>query len=196
MNVQLVPSTGASLPPPNPSFERTYADKPAPVAQLKRWASSMEPQGTSRICAKPRRALSSPNLRRRLRSEALLLSLGLGLGLQACSPESKLQVSYEEWQALGPGVPPADSSEQPSVGKVLRDGQGPVVALGDLVELHFRTRVVAGYGRPVGEHDDGRWWVWIGFDGHEKPDFPVGDNAFGAALIGLRQGSEQTFADM
>ena len=35
MNVQLVPSTGASPPPPNPSFERTYADKPAPPAQLK-----------------------------------------------------------------------------------------------------------------------------------------------------------------
>ena len=129
------------------------------------------------------------------RSLATVLLLGVGLAMQSCSPAAKLQVSYEEWQPMGPGAPLPGSDDQPSVSAVVRDGQGPAVALGNLVEMHFRTKAVGRSGRAPGEHDDGRWWVWIGFDGRERSDFPVGNNVFAATLIGQRQGAVLTFAD-
>ena len=127
------------------------------------------------------------------RSLSTVLLLGVGLAMQSCSPAAKLQVSYEAWELLDPGVPPLGSLDQPSVGKVLREGQGPAVAAGNLVELHLVTTAFGHFGRPAGEYDDGRGWVWIGFDHKPKADFPAGNSDFAAALIGRRQGSVQTF---
>ena len=119
--------------------------------------------------------------------------VALALGLLACSPQASLHVSYGAWEPLQIGTPPVESRERPSVGKVSREGHGPAVSLGDLVELHLATTSLGRSGRPAGEHDDGRGWVWIGFDPSARADFSVGYNAFAVTLIGLRQGSVQTF---
>jgi hypothetical protein len=117
-----------------------------------------------------------------------LLTL-IALAATACSPVARLQVDLGEWELLPPGSPPQTSPGRPSLGRWLRQGQGTEVALGDLVELRF-----AEIGSPAASADDERrGWLWIGFDGPTQGDFPVADNGFAAALIGLRQGSQLTF---
>ena len=132
--------------------------------------------------------------RARMRALRVLAAAVLAsLPLAGCSPSGRLKVTYDAWELLQIGTPPAESREQPSVGKVSREGHGPAVSLGDLVELHLVTTSFGGSGRRAGEYDDGRGWVWIGFDPSARTDFSVGYNAFAATLIGLRQGSVQTF---
>jgi hypothetical protein len=140
----------------------------------------------------------APDGRAGLRLVALVL--GVGLALQACAPEDKskslatLQITYDEWVALGSESPPLESGQSAKANEVLREGQGPEVAVGDLVELHLRTRLPSSSGAALSERDEGLGWVWIGFGDASKSDFGTENGELAAALIGLRQGSVYTFA--
>ena len=104
-------------------------------------------------------------------------------------------MTYGDWEPL-PSSAPVDPAERSSVAKTLREGQGPVVSLGDLVELRLVTRRVVREGRApaaVGDHDEGLGWVWIGFDGGRRTDLSAGNDYFTTALVGLRQGSVHSF---
>jgi hypothetical protein len=143
-----------------------------------------------------KRAGSTRIPRRRATTIERLMPLLLIWCVAACGPKGQLQVTYGDWELLPIGVP-VDAAERSSVAQTLRQGQGPAVSLGDLVELRLITRRVAREGRApavVGDHDEGLGWVWIGFDGGRRTDLSAGIDYFAAALVGLRQGSVHTFA--
>lgn len=119
--------------------------------------------------------------------------LAIIFGLAACSSPANLQVSYGEWEAFGQGKPGPESIDTVSVGQTVRNGTGPAIARGDLVELHLVTRKGSRDGRVTNDHAEGVGWTWIGFDGATPSVFPAGQRPFAAALIGLRQGSVHTF---
>ena len=131
-------------------------------------------------------------------SRSMALVLGLGLGMLACTPghepKAKVNVTYDEWEALDPGAPPlVEPDRRARTGEVLHEGQGPEVALGDLVELHLRTRLASSSRAVPGARDEGLGWVWIAFDGPSTSDFRTTNDTLAAALMGFREGSVHTF---
>lgn len=135
----------------------------------------------------------------RLPVRLVALVLGVGFTLQACAPADKsksiadLHITYDEWVALGSEPPPSESDQRAKASEVLREGQGPEVAVGDLVELHLRTWLPSSSGAALSERDEGLGWIWIGFGDASKSDFGTENGELAAALIGLRQASVHTF---
>ena len=126
----------------------------------------------------------------------LCLSAALTL-LGGCAPDgSKVKLTYGPWETFGPGMPPDGSwAERPTVAQLLRAGTGPLVAAGDLVEVHLMSTEMGRGGRKAGEYDDGRYWVWVAWDDEDRPAFPAGNAKMAAVLLGQKQGALMTLAD-
>ncbi len=157
------------------------------------YARQRKRAATSHALLQSQRLEARWSLRKCLLNVTLTPLLVTFIGLAACSSPANLQVSYGEWEAFGQGKPGPESIDTVSVGQTVRDGTGPSIAQGDLIELRMITRKGSRDGRAPSDHAGGVGWTWIGFDGVTASVFPGGQRPFAAALIGLRQGSVHTF---
>lgn len=153
------------------------------------YARQRKRAATPAASPRPQRSVVRPWLR----CELVVPLLAMCLVVAACSSPANLQVSYGEWEAFGQGKPGPESIDTVSVGQTVRNGAGPAIAQGDLVELRLVIRKGSRDGRVTSDHTEGIGWTWIGFDGATPSVFPAGQRPFAAALIGLRQGSVHTF---
>jgi hypothetical protein len=112
--------------------------------------------------------------------------------LSGCSdPNADVRISYDDWEILDPrALPP--QSDRARVSRLITQGGGPQIAVGDLVQVKLHTLVPPGKTSPFSTSDI-TGWIWVGFNGEVPDEFRVWDNAFQAALVGLRQGSTATF---
>lgn len=122
------------------------------------------------------------------RSLKLFLPLMAMLGLGGCDYPKKIQEIPEPWQTLDPGVPRARFPTP----KVLTEGKGAVIAPGDLVQLHIRSK--SGIPGRIW-NDWGNWWIWVGFRAREETSFFSTEPRTASALVGLREGSIIEFVD-
>lgn len=98
------------------------------------------------------------------------------------SRPSSVNAERGEWRTVTPGKPLA---KFPTV-RVIEEGKGPVVEVGNLVKVHLRYHVTD----PDKWIDNGDWWIWTGFyvSKVETPLYTVSPR-IASALIGLREGS-------
>jgi hypothetical protein len=112
--------------------------------------------------------------------------------LAGCSdPKAEVRISYDTWEVLDPRALPPES-ERARVSRLIAQGNGPQIAVGDLVQVKLHTLVPPGKTSPL-RTGDVTGWIWVGFNGETPDEFRVWDNAFQAALVGLHQGSTATF---
>jgi hypothetical protein len=128
----------------------------------------------------------------------LLLAAVLALATTACigplDPDqvSKLQITTEPWEPLDPRTPKPDPKAFHRVSKVLREGAGPEIGVGDLVQLRVRTRKAAK-GQPFAD-EEGEGWLWMGFQRYGFYEFHVETDGIATALLGRKGGSVVTIA--
>ena len=114
------------------------------------------------------------------------------LSLSGCSdPKAEIRVSYDDWEILDPRALPPES-ERARVSRLIAQGTGPQIAVGDLVQVKLHTLVPPGKTSPFSTSDV-TGWIWVGFNDETPDEFRVWDNAFQSALVGLHQGSTATF---
>jgi hypothetical protein len=131
--------------------------------------------------------------------------------LAGCGPDtSELKVTYGPWEPLHQGrVPDVPAC---TVERVLKEGSGPRVEPGTMVEV----RLVTTFGeRQVNiatkdkVQDLGRYWIYVAFDSDQLPDrqgaqvrtadqaaariFGAGNGHLPVSLIGLSAGEQFTF---
>jgi hypothetical protein len=98
-----------------------------------------------------------------------------------------MEVTRGPWQVLDPGKP----VEEPLKFEVEREGAGPVVEVGDLVQLtlHWRSAQRRDYDYTRD------WWVWIGFRTAEETPFYGMNPRLLSTLIRQREGAAVIFTE-
>lgn len=111
----------------------------------------------------------------------------LVLGLVGCDYPKKIQEFPEPWQVLDPGKP---LEKFPKI-EVIKEGGGPVVAAGDLVQIHVH------FSKPSTslEIDSGDIWIWMGFRGAKETAFFSYEPGAASSMVGLKQGTVFKFTE-
>jgi hypothetical protein len=110
----------------------------------------------------------------------------LMLALAGCGKKDTIQVKPEEWQTISPGKP---LTAFPTT-KVIEEGKGAPVEVGQLVKVNLRL-----HAKGPSWHDQGNWWIWIGFLDRKETPFFSNSPEIASALIGMREGTVLEFVD-
>ncbi len=100
-----------------------------------------------------------------------------------CGLLSNVQVTTGPWLS----IPPGQSLPSPYALEVIKSGQGPAVAPGDLVQFHVKVSSEEQAGDWI---DLGDWWLWAGQLSSKDTAFYDYAPALTSALITQRLGSQ------
>jgi hypothetical protein len=98
-----------------------------------------------------------------------------------------IEVTYEPWQVLDPGR----AMDKPLKFEVVQEGTGPLVELGDLVQLTLWWRSATGEDQRFGDS----WWIWIGFRTKDETPFYGMNPRLLSALVGQRERGKIKFLE-
>jgi hypothetical protein len=118
---------------------------------------------------------------------AMLMSLSLAGCDSAKDYPKHIQEFPEPWQMLDPGKP---LDKFPKI-EVIEQGGGGIADLGDLVQIHLRTKRLSESAL----QERGEWWLWIGFRLQKETAFFGNEPGIASALVGVRQGTLLRFLE-
>jgi hypothetical protein len=91
-----------------------------------------------------------------------------------------IEATRGPWQVLDPGRP-----VEPLKFEVVQEGDGPVVELGDLIQISLWHRTLED--EKIEQRDDD-WWVWVGFRKDKETPFYSISPKLVSAFVGLKEG--------